>query len=200
MRYLPFMGALLLAHCVRSPSSLPTHPEEDTSIVFPQFFGADGTKVGEPGKPYDLDGATLQALMVAVNDFLPSHTKERHCWSRPEGHRYRIIRQEDIIFVQIRADLHHCERGFMMMDYGVKYAISTDGRILRRLFSGDPSDSVAPASPETGDAGLPPSEDFSAELGATGFGSSIAIPRSWLDGGSPQSPPVDSPPPLLNPP
>ena len=183
MRYLPLMGVLMLVHCIRSPGSQPMQPEEDKSIVFPQFFGVEGTTVGEPGKLYELDGATLQALMIAVNDFLPSNSKERPCWSNPLGHRYRVVRRENIIFVQIYADTESCERGFMMMDYGVKYAISTDGHILRRLFSGDPGDSLDATPMEPTDAGLPPGKDMSSVLGATWGSSEIALPLSWLDGG-----------------
>jgi hypothetical protein len=119
--------------------------QEDTSIRFPNFHEHFATIIGETGKPYELDGATLRALTIAANDFIPPNGRERQCWERQEAHSYRVIRQGDIIFVQIGPDSRACERRVIPLDGGVKYAISTDGRILRRLFDGEPED-LNPAS------------------------------------------------------
>jgi hypothetical protein len=50
-----------------------------------------------------------------------------------EAHTYRFIRQGDIIFIYIEEDLKYCGRQYPALDSGAKYAISRDGRILRRV-------------------------------------------------------------------
>jgi hypothetical protein len=122
--------------------------EDDRSIVFPPFFEQTAVEVGAQGAPYELEGVVLQAIMIAANDFLPPGTKERPCWDRQEAHRYRVIRQGDVIFVRIDEDPAFCGGGYVPLDSGVKYAISTDGRILRRVVDGEPEDSVEPTSQE----------------------------------------------------
>jgi hypothetical protein len=55
-----------------------------------------------------------------------------------------------------------------MLDGGVKYAISTDGRILMRLFAGEPE---TPTAPEASDAGPPvTASDPSIRVGDTTWG------------------------------
>jgi hypothetical protein len=104
----------------------------DASIVFPHFFGRAAIRVGAGGAPYEMDGVTLQALMVAANDLLPPGGKGQSCRDRQEAHQYRVIRQGDIIFVQIDDDDAFCGLKYLSLDTSVRYAISTDGRILRR--------------------------------------------------------------------
>jgi hypothetical protein len=190
MKFLPLASALLLTQCVKSPDSV-SRLDEDKSIVFPSVLSLGSTPVDEQGKMYELDGVTLQALRVATQDFLPHGSEEGPCWRRPEGHRYVIIRKDNIIFVQIYADTASCMRGLMMLDYGGEYAISTDGRILRRRLPGDPDDSPASQTSQPDDGGLPPGEDYSAVLGSTTLSSRIALPQSWLDAG-PRRHPVAS--------
>ena len=130
--------------------------EEDSSIVFPQFFERAPIKVGASNEPYEMDGEVLRALYVASNDFLPSDAKDIPCPQKKEAHHYRVIRRDDIIFVYISEDPEYCGRKYPAFDSGVKYAISTDGRILRRLFDGQPNGPITPARPWFRLADTPP--------------------------------------------
>jgi hypothetical protein len=150
--------------------------ENDRSIVFPQFFEQSVVEVGARGELYELDGVVLQAIMIAANDFLPPSTKERPCWDRQEAHRYRIIRRDPVIFVRIDEDSAACGGGYVSLDSGAKYAISTDGRILRRVVDGEPEGLLGPGTP---DAGIPQSGE---DGGVSG-----------LDAGPPPSSPGTSP-------
>lgn len=194
MRWFTLLSALILSSCLRSAGGSPAPPLEDTSIVFPMFFGVKATTLGEEGALYQMDGVVLRALMVATQDFLRSDGPGKPCWSTPEGHRYGIIRRGDIIFIEIEADLDNCWKEAMPMDYSVAYAIGSDGRILRRLFSGHPDYPNPLRLSDAGVAELPQDRDYSDMLGYTGFSSHIAIPLSWLDGGRPhpRSPSVPS--------
>jgi hypothetical protein len=148
------LGGSLLG-CVQHPRPVPVG--NDRTVRFPQFFEQEAIAVGGQGPAYELDGVVLQAVMIAANDFLPPSTQERPCWDRPEAHQYRVIRQADVIFVRIDENPAFCSPGTLSLDSGAKYAISTDGRILRRVVDGEPDDSFGPASPL--DAGSPASSD-----------------------------------------
>lgn len=146
------LGCALTTCVLRSgPRLVPV--EDDRSIVFPQFFEQTAVEVGAQDAPYELEGAVLQAIMIAANDFLPPGIKERPCWNRQEAHRYRVIRQGSVIFVRIDEDPAFCGGGYVPLDSGAKYAISTDGRILRRVVDGEPE---PPLAPTASDAGRPP--------------------------------------------
>ena len=200
MRYLPLLAAIILADCVLSPATRSTPLEEDTSIVFPKFYERFPVVVGEQGLPYELDGVTLRAITIAANDFIPPGTKERPCWQRQEAHRYRVIRKGDIIFVDISWNRHYCEVNFGILDGGVRYAISTDGRILRRLFDGEPEGPFGPESPDAGDQGFKGTPVPLSSLG-TIYGEPLpnALPPGWLDGGLGPAGPVSRPPQALVP-
>ncbi len=123
----------------------PSAPlEANKSIVLPRFSEFDRTKIGEwGGKLYSVDGPTLRALMVAFHDYPKPGPQDKSCWNNPEGYRYDIIRQGEIIFIEMSPDLIYCNwplraPPFMAVDAGTVYAINTDGRILRRLVEGDP--------------------------------------------------------------
>lgn len=153
-----FLGLMVfLAGCVRPTWPQPVEPEDDRSIVFPSFFEQPVVAVGAGGMPYELDGITLKALLIAMNDFLRPGKPGQPCWGSPEAHRYRIIRQEHIVFVRIDEDLEHCGLQYISVDSGVTYAISTDGRILRRVLEGEPAPFVAPSGAENPleDGGVP---------------------------------------------
>lgn len=138
--------ALGLSSCVRSQGTRPAPIENDESIVFPSFSGADLVVTGAAGRAYELDGATLQALTVAFDDFMPSASQDgAPCWGRLDAYRYRVVRQGTILFIRISADPAACEHKFVMLDSGARYAISTEGRILRRAFTGEP-DAAAPSA------------------------------------------------------
>lgn len=165
------MLGCVLSSCLQRPAPRPVPVENDRSIVFPPFFEQSAVELGAQGAPFELEGVVLRAVMIAANDFLPPSAKERDCGDRQEAQRYRVIRQGSIIFVRIDEDSSFCGGGYVSLDSGAKYAISTDGRILRRVVDGEPegpwergpSDAGPAPLPEgrsdapTRDAGPPPS-------------------------------------------
>lgn len=82
----------------------------------------------------------------------------------------------------------YCGRAYSSLDSGVRYAISVDGRILRRLLDGEPEIDT----PENGGAEDAGSEPASLDGGATAIdvtvppGTRVSFPVS-ADGGSPLS-------------
>jgi len=177
-----FLAAIALLSCVRSPNSHRVHVEDDTSIVFPDFFQRE---VSGDGQPYLLDGVTLRALVVASQDFFPPDSRELPCWEKQEGHDYRIIRQADIVFVYIYVSPARCARKFLTFDAGAKYAISADGRILRRVFEGEPEE--GPPEVLNSDAGIQKSSGepgLSSIIQTPGDDPSRYLPSTWLDGGT----------------
>jgi hypothetical protein len=137
-----YHGVLILAvaasSCVRSPCPPPAPLVEGLSIKFPEFHDQPAIQVGETNAPYQLDGVTLRALMIAANDFIPPSSEEQQCLFRQESQFYMVIRQGDIVFVQISYNPAACETKFGVLDGGARYAISTDGRILKRLIGIEP--------------------------------------------------------------
>jgi hypothetical protein len=172
MRCLTRLALLLLAACARGPGGSPMPLNQDTSIVFPRFLEEKSTTLGQPGENYNLDGASLQALMVAVNDFFPPAPSHEACLSKPSAHRFLITRRGDIIFIEIYADVFSCDWRLLGLDYGARYAISLDGRILRRLAIGEP-DGSPPPTPDDGGSIDP--TDYSDRLGFTSFGPATAV-------------------------
>ncbi|WP_163993598.1 hypothetical protein [Pyxidicoccus caerfyrddinensis] len=180
-----FVVALFAAGCPRNPAPRMTVLEEDRSIVFPEFFAQFAQRVGEPPVISELDGVTLQAIRIAADDFLPVDTQEGACWERRAAHRYRVIRREDIIFVRIDVDLAACDPKALPLDSGVEYAIRADGRILRRVFDGEP---VVRSGAVVSDAGVPVDAGGPAltpPVGSTWGEPSPSIPPGWLDAGTP---------------
>ncbi|WP_157231871.1 hypothetical protein [Hyalangium minutum] len=80
----------------------------------------------------------LRAVLIAANDFLPPGAKNPSCPNRQEAQSYRVIRQGDITFVYIYENEAYCGGSYLALDSGAKYAISTEGRILRRVLDGHP--------------------------------------------------------------
>ncbi|KFE63204.1 hypothetical protein DB31_2797 [Hyalangium minutum] len=159
--------------------------DEVPSIKVPQLLGVKATPVGVQDTLYRLDGTTVRALAIATQDFFSSSGQGKECWQNAGGHRYELFQQEGITFVHISADLVNCWQEFAPMDYGVTYAISAEGRILRRISSGEPDDPYRLPVLDSGGATVPQDKDLSGMLGSTSGSSHIAIPLSWLDGGSP---------------
>jgi hypothetical protein len=151
MRNLLLLAIIILSSCVRSPSSPLL--KEDNSITFPEFFERTGTLLAEPGEPYDLDGVTLRAITIAANDLIPPPLHDTPCWDRQEAYRYRVMRQGGIIFVRIYANTAYCQHNFLILDSGAQYAISLDGRILRRVYDGQSPASSGPSFPDAGGQG-----------------------------------------------
>ncbi|MFP2927415.1 hypothetical protein ACLESO_19890 [Pyxidicoccus sp. 3LG] len=183
LRSFLFILAVVLFSCTRNQGWRPAPFEEDTSIIFPAFFEREAVQVGALEQSYDFDGVMLRAIAIAANDFLPPDSRERSCWNRQESYRYRVIRQGEVVFVHISADAEHCTPGPRMLDGGAKYAISSDGRILRRVFDGQPEQ---PLVPEPVDAGAPEAPaDASIPVGDTTWGEPLhPLPSRWLDGGT----------------
>jgi hypothetical protein len=158
---LSLLLAAILPACAWFPSSPSMPIENDPSVIFPQFFERDPIDIGAQDTAYELDGETLKALAIATNDFLPAATPDMPCWRRREAQLYRIIWRQNIIFIYIHENHVYCGRAYPAMDSGVKYAISTDGRILRRIIDGQEGGPFDIAAPKRSDAG------FTGELGTS---------------------------------
>ncbi|MFL5349038.1 MAG: hypothetical protein ACJ8AT_29925 [Hyalangium sp.] len=104
--------------------------------------------------------------MIAANDYLPPEGKNRPCEYRQEAQRYRLLREGDIILVYIYEDNAYCGYPYPAMDSEAKYAISTDGRILRRILGGEPEDSAEPLGLDAGVWGPPARPGISPEFDA----------------------------------
>ena len=128
---------------------------EDPSIKFPRFHEHVPFRVETDGGTVELDGTVLHAIQIAANDFLPPGAKNPPCWATQAAHTYRVIRQHDIVFVRIDEDPARCGRKVMALDSGAQYAIGPDGRILRRVFDGQPEDPLTPEAPDAGHQGVP---------------------------------------------
>jgi len=106
----------------------------------------DSIMVGGP-----IDGPTFRALKVAADDFFPTWTGPRACIDRPEAYKYYAVRRGEIIYVAMLQDPSSCGRAYPSLDSGARYAISVDGRILRRLLDGEPdSDTLEDAGFDAG--------------------------------------------------
>jgi hypothetical protein len=163
---LPLLLAVSLSSCVRPAYPPPVPVENDTSIRFPRFFDQVPITIGSKGGSYELDGVTLRALAIAANDYLPPGGKNRPCEYTQEAQRYAILRQGNIIFISISEDSHYCGFPSPAMDSGVRYAISTDGRILRRLFEGQPEGPPEPIDFNDGSWGPPSRPGIDPEFDA----------------------------------
>lgn len=153
---------------------------QDSSVRMP---GYDAIMAGAP-----IDGPTLRALQVAANDFFPAWGPLRACIDTPEAHKYYAVRRGEVIYVAILQDPGYCGRAHSSLDSGVRYAISVDGRILRRLLDGEP-EMDAPTEDSAEDGGsVPAIQDGGAtELDVTvPPGAQVSFPV-FADGGTPSS-------------
>jgi hypothetical protein len=145
--------AMIAAGCARHVYPQPAQLGNDQSIIFPRFYDQPAIHVGAGDKPYELDGVVLRALMIAANHFRPPSEEEQPCWARQEAQRYRVIRQGDIVFVDISEDPEFCGMDYISLDSGATYAISVDGRILRRVTGAEPARIFEGSSPDAGSQG-----------------------------------------------
>jgi hypothetical protein len=143
-----------LLGCARNPSPPLVPVQNDSSIVFPQFFEAEARAVGTEGQLYEVDGAVLSAVAVAASDFLHPADQGTPCRSRREAQLYRVIRQQNVVFVYIHENPAYCGHISPSLDSGVKYAISTDGHILRRVMDGQEGGPFDNGPPRQDDAGF----------------------------------------------
>jgi hypothetical protein len=136
-RKLTFVIAIALSSCVRKPVQFSTPVEDDTSVIFPLSVGRGLVEVEARKETYELlDGEVLRALMIAANDYIPPGIVNPPCWARQEALQYRFTRLEDIIFVYVDENPAYCSSRLRPIHSGAKYAISKDGRILRRVIDG----------------------------------------------------------------
>ena len=97
-----------------------------------------------------IDGPTLRALEVAAADFFPAQDAPRACIDTPAAHKFYAVRNGEVIYIAILQDPAYCGRAYPSLDAGVRYAISLDGRILRRLLDGEPDLATGQADAEDG--------------------------------------------------
>jgi hypothetical protein len=171
------LGIVVLS-CVHSQDDWRQH--QDRSIRMPRFDAS--TKVD-----LVVDGAMLQALRIAADDFLPPTTKPRACSDTQAAHDFEVRRDGDIIFVRISEVPERCGEKYQGLDGAVWYAISKDGRILRRIFDGEPESVELPARPDGGAPRLDSRVHWDWSL----------TPPWLLDGGAPSPAPdagISSPP------
>ena len=102
---------------------------QDMSVQLPVFDSALKTDT-------DLDGQTLQAIRMAADDFLREDPKDTSCASKQSSHRYRALRQGDVIFVRIDYAPERCDQKTRLLDGGATYAVSAAGKLLRRNLDG----------------------------------------------------------------
>ncbi len=91
-----------------------------------------------------LDGPTLKAVEIALNEFLPPGSKiQTHddrlsrCLSRRDTYDVSVLRADGVFFVTLSAELPRCglnetNLDVIVMDAGATYAIDGQGRILDR--------------------------------------------------------------------
>lgn len=122
------MAATLIAlssECVR-----PTwRSQQDSTVKMPRLDETTGALV--------VDGPVLQALRVAADDFLPPTYKPRACADTQTAFKYFASRRGNVIFVRIEENPSYCGAKYHSLDSGARYAISSDGRILRRVLDGE---------------------------------------------------------------
>jgi hypothetical protein len=80
----------------------------------------------------DIDGHLLQAIRIAADDFLNPDPSDLPCRSQQTSHEYQAKREGDMIFVRITFNPESCGMSYGLLDGGITYAISVDGRILRK--------------------------------------------------------------------
>jgi hypothetical protein len=145
--------AIVLSGCIRKPEQFSTPAGRDRSVTFPLSAGQGLIEVEARKATYDLDGEIMRALMIAANDYIPPGISNPPCWARHEALTYRFTRREDIIFVYIGENFAYCGSKRIPMHSGANYAISKEGRILRRVIDGvDEDDHIW--SLETPDGGV----------------------------------------------
>ena len=156
--------------CVRQPPEWYKH--QDLSVKMP----CDG----KPEVDMVVDGPTLRALRLAADDWMPP-PESKYCEDTQAAHLFHVRHSGDIIYVDVVRDPAACGgQGYALHGNGT-YAISRDGRILRRAVEGDgtcawPKDAGV-GWPVPLDANGKPYEDATATVDLR------ALPPEILDGG-----------------
>ncbi|MCY1030348.1 hypothetical protein OV207_02685 [Corallococcus sp. BB11-1] len=124
------LGGCSLLGYHKLPPTPRASPEEAAQVRFPDAFD-DATH---------LPGPMLEALTLALNDFLPPGRKVQtnardqriaECLSRRGTYETRVLRsQEGLFFVSFIPDLTRCGLDAEILDGGAVYCIDGRGRIL----------------------------------------------------------------------
>ncbi|RYZ42630.1 MAG: hypothetical protein EOO71_07165 [Myxococcaceae bacterium] len=124
------MGGCGLLGYHKLPATPRASAEEAAQVRFPDAFD-DATH---------LSGPMLEALTLALNDFLPPGRKVRthardqriaECLSRRDTYETRVLRsQEGLFFVSFIPDLTRCGLDAEILDGGAVYCIDAQGRIV----------------------------------------------------------------------
>ncbi len=180
-------GAIALSSCVRQAWPPPAPVEDNQSVRLPQLIGRPVIEIGSGTAAYELEGVVLKAIMIAMNDYVHPEAEDPTCWGSPEAHRFRVTRKGDIIFVRVDEDPEACGLQYVIVDSGATYAISTDGRILRRFFDGGPNKLLDVWEHEGGvqEGGSPPIQQDGGV--APSAPEPPDAPPSGSDGGSPDA-------------
>ncbi|MFE8603114.1 hypothetical protein [Archangium violaceum] len=136
--FLMLATAVILFSCIRRWEAFSTPVQNDRSIIFPLSVGGGFVEINAQEKTYQLDGEVLRALVIVINDLFPPDVSklDLSCRVKQEAHTFRFTRRDDIIFVYVNENPAYCGRTAPALDSGAKYAISKDGRILRRVIDG----------------------------------------------------------------
>jgi hypothetical protein len=171
------LGVALLS-CVPRQDDWRLH--QDRTIKVPRFDGS--TKID-----LVIDGPVLQALRIAADDFLPPGRPPRACGDTQAAYVYEVSRDRDLIFIQIAENPRYCGGRFYALDGAVRYAISMDGRILRRVSDGEPDGwEEADASPAHPSVELPLRPDGGGPILDMGVHWNRSLTPQWLtEGGAP---------------
>ena len=129
LRLLAFL--LVALSCARDFPDWYYH--QDRTIKMPRFDGT--TKIDAV-----VDGPMLQAMKVVEDDFLPPPSRRNKCSRTPAALLYKITRRGDIIFVEVDENPKACGNQSFSFDGAARYAVSLDGRILRRMFDVEPGE------------------------------------------------------------
>jgi hypothetical protein len=189
------MRPAVLILCAMFLSCVPRQDDwrrqQDRTLKVPRFDGTTKSALV-------IDGPVLQALRIAADDFLPPGRQPRGCEDTQAAYDYEVIREQDIIFVQIAENPRYCGGRFYALDGAVRYAISTDGRILRRVADGEPDGwEAADAGPATPSTELPVRPDDGGPILDMGVRWDRSLTPRWLthegaldgggaDGGTPE--------------
>jgi hypothetical protein len=118
-----------LFDCYKIKKAERAPPEEAEKMDFPDSY--------EEG--IHLDGPTLAALEVAMNEFLPPGTsvksedkKLARCLSSRSTYDAAIVQRGKLLFINILPRLERCELDStpMIMDAGAVYAVDKQGRVV----------------------------------------------------------------------
>jgi hypothetical protein len=89
----------------------------------------------------NLEGAAFKALRVAIEDFKPRNRKPptdttQACFDDEAAFDFQVQRRGDLFFITATTISERCDPLGVYVDGGIRYIISKNGRILRKLYDG----------------------------------------------------------------